>query len=37
MYRKDGVHLSEQGLAIFLQDLQQGIMEVLGLSMGTLA
>lgn len=31
LYRDDGVHLSEKGLDVFLQDLQQGLQEGFGL------
>lgn len=37
LYRDDGVHLSEVGLDIFLQDLQQGLWEGLGLPVGARA
>lgn len=33
LYKKDGVHLSDKGINIFLKDIKQGLMELLG-SMG---
>lgn len=37
LYRQDGVHLSELGNDIFLQDLRQGLLEILDLPWGTSA
>lgn len=37
LYRQDGVHLSDLGNNIFLQDLQQGLWEILDLPWGTRA
>lgn len=37
LYQKDGVHLSEEGLDIFLGDLQQGLQKALDLLVGTRA
>lgn len=34
LYGSDGMHLSEEGLDIFLRDLQQGLKECLGITVG---
>lgn len=34
LYRSDGVHLADEGLDIFIQDLQQGLRHSLGLQVG---